>query len=104
MLNAFVKDGLLGNERRILALMYSLDAINWLQAGFIVMNGNPLEAYSYASLLVRGPNLLVLSSISLGGLNQHDTNLVTLRRIPNFRELALDLTLDFPASRTTTGD
>ena len=35
-----------GNELRILALMYSLDTVNWLQAGYIAMSRNPLEAYS----------------------------------------------------------
>lgn len=93
-----------GNERRLLALMYSLDAVNWLQAGYIAMSRNPLEAYSYASLLVRGSDLLVLSRTSLGGINQHDTNLVTLHRIHKFRDLAVDLTLDIPTSMTTKRD
>ena len=83
-----------GNERRILALLYSLDAVNWLQAGVVAMSRKPLEAFSYASILPRGSDLLILSRTSLRGINQHDTNLVTLHRVPRFRELALDLTMD----------
>ena len=83
-----------GNERRILALLYSLDAVNWLQAGVVAMSRKPLEAFSYASILPRGSDLLILSRTSLDGINQHDTNLVTLHRVPRFRELALDLTMD----------
>ena len=80
-----------GNERRILMLMYSLDALNWFQAGCVAMSRSVFEAFSYASQLIRGDDLLVISRTSQGGRNQHDTNLVTLHRIENFRELALDL-------------
>ena len=80
-----------GNERRILMLMYSLDALNWFQAGCVAMSRSIFEAFSYASQLIRGEDLLVISRTSQGGFNQHDTNLVTLHRIEKFRELALDL-------------
>jgi len=80
-----------GNERRILMLMYSLDALNWFQAGCVAMSSSIFEAFSYASQLIRGDEMLVISRTSQGGYNQHDTNLVTLHRIANFRQLALDL-------------
>ena len=80
-----------GNERRILMLMYSLDALNWFQAGCVAMSRSVFGAFSYASQLIRGEDLLVISRTSQGGFNQHDTNLVTLHRIERFRELALDL-------------
>ena len=80
-----------GNERRILMLMYSFDALNWFQAGCVAMSSSIFEAFSYASQLIRGDELLVISRTSQGGYNQHDTNLVTLHRIANFRQLALDL-------------
>ena len=60
------------------------------------MTRNPLEAYSSASVLVRGGDLLLLSRTSQGDKNQHDTNLVTLHRVKQFRTLALDLTMDMP--------
>ncbi|MCY4118252.1 MAG: hypothetical protein OXF55_15285 [Caldilineaceae bacterium] len=80
-----------GNERRILMLMYSLDALNWFQAGCVAMSSSIFDAFSYASQLIRGDEMLVISRTSQGGYNQHDTNLVTLHRIANFRQLALDL-------------
>ncbi len=48
-LQARTQAGPPGSERRILALMYSLDTVNtvnWLQAGYTAMSRNPLEAYS----------------------------------------------------------
>lgn len=71
--------------------MYSLDALNWFQAGCVAMSSSIFEAFSYASQLIRGDDLLVISRTSQGGFNQHGTNLVTLHRIGNFRESALDL-------------
>jgi hypothetical protein len=81
-----------GNERRILVLMYSLDALNWFQAGCIAMDRHPCGAFSYTSQLINGDDLLVLARTSQGGRNQHDTNMITLHRVRGFRDLALDLT------------
>ncbi len=80
-----------GNERRILMLMYSIDALNWLQAGCVAMDQHPCHSFSYASQLIVGDDLLVLARTSQGGRNQHDTNLITLHRVRDFRKLALDL-------------
>ncbi len=80
-----------GNERRALALMYSVDALNWLQAGFVAVSPDQLESFSYASLLPVGDDLLVVSRTSVGGRNQHDTNLITLHRVEGFRALVPDL-------------
>ena len=80
-----------GNERRILMLMYSLDALNWFQAGCVAMDKNICNSFSYSSQLINGEDLLVLARTSQGGRNQHDTNLITLHRIQDFRRLALDL-------------
>ncbi len=80
-----------GNERRLLILMYSIDALNWFQAGCVAMDRHPCNSFSYASQLIVEDDLLVLARTSQGGRNQHDTNLITLHRVRNFRELALDL-------------
>jgi hypothetical protein len=80
-----------GNERRVLMLMYSLDALNWLMAGCVAMSRSPLESFSYASQTIAGQDLLVLARTSRGGKNQHDTNMITLHRVRDFRSLALDL-------------
>ena len=87
-----------GNMRRILMLNYSLDCLNWFQAGCVAMSKNPLEAFNYSSQVVDGKDLLVLARSSLGGqlpYNNHDTNAITLHRIKNFRSLAIDLRQDF---------
>jgi len=80
-----------GNERRILMLQYSLDALNWFQAGCVAMSRNVRESFSYTSNLVLGDDLLILARTSQNGLNQHDTNLITLHRVRDFRDLALDI-------------
>lgn len=58
------------------------------------MSRKPLKAFSHAFILPHGLDLLILSRTSPDGINQHDTNLVTLHRVPCFRALALDLTMD----------
>ena len=55
------------------------------------MSRSPLESFSYASQLIDGDDLLVIARTSQGGKNQHDTNLVTLHRVVDFRNLALEL-------------
>lgn len=90
-----------GNMRRILLLCYSLDGLNWLPAGCVAMSHNPLESFHYSSQVVDGNDLLVLSRSSVGGrlpYNNHDTNMITLHRVKNFRSLALDLRQDFSYS------
>jgi hypothetical protein len=105
-----------GNMRRILMLSYSIDGLNWFQAGCVAMSKNPLESFHYASHIVAGDDLLVLSRSSLGAADQyrkytwntgstsgkaklpynnHDSNMITLHRVRNFRSLALDLRPDY---------
>ena len=84
-----------GNERRILMLWYGVDALTWFPAGCIAMSANPMHAFNYVSLLAVGNDLLVASRTALHGRNQHDNDLVTVHRIPRFRELALDLMPQF---------
>ncbi len=92
--------GSAGNVRRMLMLTYSLDSRNWFEAGCVAMSRNPLEAFHYASLTPSGDDMLVLSRTSLGGrpYNNHDSNLITLHRVKNFRALALDLRSDVNTS------
>ncbi len=80
-----------GNERRILVLMYSLDALNWFQAGCVAMSKSIMESFSYASQVISGDDLLVVSRTAHGGKNQHDTNQITLHWVRGFRDLALEL-------------
>ena len=113
-----------GNTRRILMLSYSIDGLNWFQAGCVAMSKNPLESFHYASPVIVGDDLLVLSRSSIGAADQyrdytwnsgiasgkaklpynnHDSNMITLHRVKNFRSLALDLKPDFKATATGSG-
>jgi hypothetical protein len=76
-----------GNERRVQVLLYSADALNWFDAGFVAFSPNLMEAFSYAWLMIDGEDLVVMCRTSQGGLNNHDTNLITLHRVQNFRHL-----------------
>ncbi|MBC8868355.1 MAG: exo-alpha-sialidase [Planctomycetes bacterium] len=76
-----------GNERRVQVLMYSADALNWFDAGFVAFSPSLMEAFSYAWLMIDGEDLVVMCRTSQGGLNNHDTNLITLHRIRDFRQL-----------------
>ena len=108
-----------GNMRRILMLNYSIDGLNWFQAGCVAMSKNPLESFHYSSQVIVGDDLLVLSRSSIGAANQyrdytwnsgvasgkaklpynnHDSNMITLHRVKNFRWLALDIRPDFEAA------
>jgi hypothetical protein len=80
-----------GNERRFLILSYSIDALNWFQAGCIAMWPSPMQAFNYTTPLIDGDDLLVVSRTSKDGRNQHDNDLITFHRLQNFRSLALDL-------------
>ncbi len=108
-----------GNMRRILMLSYSIDGLNWFQAGCVAMSRNPLESFHYASPVIVGDDLLVLSRSSIGAADQyreytwnsgiasgkaklpynnHDSNMITLHRVEDFRSSALDLKPDFDAT------
>jgi len=80
-----------GNERRILMLMYSIDALNWFQAGCIAMARKLRQSFMYACPLIDGEDMLILSRTSRDGRDQHDADLCTFHRVQHFRRLALDL-------------
>ena len=80
-----------GNERRLLFLSYSLDALNWFPAGCIAKWPSPLQSFMYPSVAVDGDDLVLISRTSNDAQNQHDADLVTFHRIQEFRSLALNL-------------
>lgn len=111
-----------GNTRRILLISYSIDGLNWFQAGCVAMSKNPLESFHYSSQVVVGDDLLVLARSSIGAAtqyrdytwnsaitsgkaklpyNNHDSNMITLHRVKNFRSLALDLKPNFSFSASS---
>lgn len=80
-----------GNERRILTLHYSLDAMNWFPAGIVAIWPNPLQAFMYPSAAIDRDDLVFVSRTSQNAPNQHDAEMVTFHRIQNFRSLAVNL-------------
>lgn len=77
------------SERNRLELFYSRNCFDWSSAGVVACGKNYLESRHYASLLAVGNDLLVLSrSGDSSAKNCHDTNLITVHKIIDFRNLA----------------
>lgn len=85
-----------GNERRFLILLYSVDALNWFQAGCVAKWPSPLQGFQYAAPLIDRDDLLITSRTAKNRKNQHDNDLLTLHRVRNFRSLALNLLPEYP--------
>lgn len=80
-----------GNDRRFLMLLYSMDALNWFQAGCVAQAGKISQSFMYGKPVVDGNDLVVISRSSVNAPNQHDADYATFHRVKNFRELALNL-------------
>lgn len=80
-----------GNDRRFLMLLYSLDALNWFQAGCVAQAAKISQSFMYGKLAVDGDDLIVISRSSINAPNQHDADHATFHRVRNFRRLALNL-------------
>ena len=72
-------------------LMYSLDALNWFQAGCIAMSPSPMQSFHYVAPLIDGDDMVFLSRTTADGSNQHDSDVATFHRLQDFRSLAFDL-------------
>jgi len=76
------------NERHRLQLHFSRNMVDWCFAGLVAMGETPRQARHYASMIVDGDDLLVLSRSGDGrAKSAHDGNLITLHRVKGFREL-----------------
>lgn len=83
-----LRHGLANNERQVLALHFSTNMVDWRLAGIVARGNSPREARHYASMIVSGHDLLVLSrSGDHRAKNAHDGNLITLHTVAAFREL-----------------
>jgi len=80
-----------GNERRLLFLHYSLDALNWFPAGCVARWPGMKQSFMYPSAAIDEEDLVLISRTSEHGRDQHDADLCTFHRIRNFRNLAMDL-------------
>ncbi|MHC4879441.1 MAG: sialidase family protein [Planctomycetota bacterium] len=83
--------GLGGNDRRFLMLMYSVDALNWFQAGCVARAESLSESFMYGTPVIDGDDMLVISRTSINAHDQHDADHATFHRVKNFRSLALNL-------------
>ncbi len=76
------------NERHRLALHFSRNCVDWCFAGLIAVGGSYRQSRHYASMVVNGDDLHVLSRSGDGrAKNAHDGNLITFHTVHNFREL-----------------
>ncbi len=76
------------NERQRLQLHFSKNMVDWCFAGLVATGATPREARHYASMIVDGDDLQVLSrSGDARAKSAHDGNLITLHTVHNFRKL-----------------
>ncbi len=76
------------NERHRLQLHFSCNCIDWCFAGLIAASDSPLCSRSYASMVIDGEDLHIVSrSGDQQAHSAHDSNLITFHTMENFREL-----------------
>jgi hypothetical protein len=76
------------NERHRLQLHFSKNCIDWCFAGLVCAGASPKQSRHYASMIISGEDLLVMSrSGDERAATAHNGNLITFHRISRFREL-----------------
>jgi hypothetical protein len=76
------------NERRRLQLHFSTNMVDWCFAGLVAVGPADHASRHYASMVVDGTDLHVLSrSGDERAHDAHNGNLITFHTIPNFRSL-----------------
>jgi hypothetical protein len=80
-----------GNDRRTLMLMYSLDGLNWFQAGCVAQAPKIHQSFNYARPVIDGDDLAIIARSNINGPNAHDADCATFHRVKDFRKLALPL-------------
>jgi hypothetical protein len=81
----------LREDRRILMLYYSLDAINWFPACCIAKAEKMNQSFMYPSMVIDGDDIALLSRTGRDSGDYHDADLATFHRVRNFRSLAMDI-------------
>jgi len=80
--------GLPNNERHRLQLHFSRNMIDWCFAGIVAIGKTPRQARHYASMVIDGDDLHILSrSGDDRAKSAHDGNLITFHTVRNFRDL-----------------
>ena len=76
------------NERHRLQLHFSKNMVDWCFAGLVATGATAGEARHYASMVIDGDNLCVLSrSGDSRAKSAHDGNLITFHTVRDFRKL-----------------
>jgi hypothetical protein len=76
------------NERHRLQLHFSRNMVDWCFAGLVAVGDTPSQARHYASMVIDGQNLCVLSrSGDSRAKSAHDGNLITFHTVKDFRRL-----------------
>ncbi|MFC1717361.1 exo-alpha-sialidase [Candidatus Poribacteria bacterium] len=76
------------NERHRLQLHFSKNCIDWCFAGIVAIGASPKQSRHYASMVIDGDDLHVLSrSGDSRAKNPHDGNLISFHTVRNFRRL-----------------
>jgi hypothetical protein len=76
------------NERHRLALHFSKNCVDWCYAGLIAVGGSARQARHYASAVIDGDDLHVLSrSGDERAATAHDGNMITFHTVRGFRSL-----------------
>ena len=81
----------LREDRRLLMLSYSLDALNWLPACCIAKAEKMTQSFMYPSMVIDGDDIALISRTARDSNDFHDADLVTFHRVRNFRSLAMDI-------------
>ncbi|MDR1279890.1 MAG: hypothetical protein LBK99_03595 [Opitutaceae bacterium] len=76
------------NERHRLVLHFSKNLVDWCFAGLVATGDSPKETRHYASMVIDGDDLAILSrSGDARARSAHDGNLITFHRVKDFRSL-----------------
>ena len=76
------------DERQRLQLSFSKNMVDWCFAGLVAKGDSEKQSRHYASMEIDGDDLLIASrSGDMDTSSAHDTNLSTVHRIKNFRDL-----------------
>jgi hypothetical protein len=81
--------GLPYNERHRIALYFSKNCMDWCLAGLVADAGGQKRSFFHASTVIAGEDLLMLMrEADPDAVNAHNSNLITFRRVRQFRRLA----------------
>jgi hypothetical protein len=76
------------NERQRLQLHFSKNGVDWCFAGLVAAGASPKQSRHYASMVIDGDNLYVLSrSGDEQASSAHNGNFISFHTVNNFREL-----------------